>query len=81
MNSLGYEYHSDFARRYVAEGRAEGLAEGRIKTILKVLTKRFGKLTKATQTRVSGVRGALLDRVEDKMMSAQTLDEILELLK
>jgi hypothetical protein len=26
----GYEYQSDFARKYVAQGRAEGLAEGRV---------------------------------------------------
>ena len=25
----GYEYQSDFARKYVAQGRAEGFAEGR----------------------------------------------------
>jgi predicted transposase YdaD len=25
----GYEYQSDFAKKYVAEGRAEGLVEGR----------------------------------------------------
>jgi hypothetical protein len=27
MNSLGYEYQSDFARRYVAQGKAEGKAQ------------------------------------------------------
>ena len=27
----GYEYQSDFAKKYVAQGRAEGLAEGRTK--------------------------------------------------
>src|SRR3954471_7288824 len=27
----GYEYQSDFAKKYVAEGRAEGLAQGRAK--------------------------------------------------
>jgi post-segregation antitoxin (ccd killing protein) len=26
----GYEYQSDFARKYVAEGRAEGRVEGRV---------------------------------------------------
>ncbi|HEY5226952.1 MAG TPA: hypothetical protein VIJ19_00355 [Opitutaceae bacterium] len=29
MASGNYEYQSDFARRYVAEGKAEGKAEGR----------------------------------------------------
>jgi hypothetical protein len=30
MNSLGYEYQSDFARRYFGEGKAEGRIEGRM---------------------------------------------------
>ena len=29
MDPAKYEYQSDFARRYVAQGRAEGQAEGR----------------------------------------------------
>ncbi|MEM9489031.1 MAG: hypothetical protein AAGC55_07800, partial [Myxococcota bacterium] len=29
MELGNYEYQSDFAKKYVAEGRAEGLAEGR----------------------------------------------------
>ena len=31
----GYEYQSDFARKYVAEGRVEGRAEGLL-TVLRV---------------------------------------------
>jgi hypothetical protein len=29
MNKFGYEYQSDFARKYVAQGVAEGKAEGK----------------------------------------------------
>ncbi|MBI4705627.1 MAG: hypothetical protein HY744_31425 [Deltaproteobacteria bacterium] len=29
METGGYEYQSEFARRYVAQGRAEGRADGR----------------------------------------------------
>jgi len=89
MNSLGYEYQGDFARRYVAEGRmegrmegrAEGLVEGRTGTILRLLARRFGTLTEMDQTRVRGAGDAVLDKVESAMMSATTLDEVLELLK
>jgi len=78
MNSLGYEYQGDFARRYVAEGRAEG----RTGTILRLLARRFGPMSETDQTLVRGAGDAVLDKVEDAMMkSATTLDEVLELLK
>jgi hypothetical protein len=54
MNLLGFEYQSDFARRYVAEGKAEGKAEGRAEIILQQLKVRFGSLSDAIQTRVRG---------------------------
>jgi hypothetical protein len=40
MASGNYEYQSDFARRYVAQGKAEGRAEGRAYAILAVLAAR-----------------------------------------
>ena len=82
MNSIGYEYQSDFARRYVAQGRAEGKAEGRAEgraeAILEVLEFRFGPLTDATQTSVRGAQDVQLDRVIERMMTAQTLQEALD---
>jgi predicted transposase YdaD len=94
MNSLGYEYQSEFARRYVAEGRAEGkaegraegiaegnargLLEGRIQTILRALTRLFGTLDETTQTLVRGARGDRLDRIENRMFDAKSLDEVFE---
>ncbi len=35
----GYEYQSDFARRYVAQGRTEGLSEGLSKGLSEGLSK------------------------------------------
>jgi len=78
MNSLGYEYKSDFARQYFAQGRAEGKAEGRVEIILKLLTLRFGPLAEAIQTCVGGAPDAQLDAVAERMISAQTLDEALQ---
>jgi hypothetical protein len=87
MNSLGYEYQSDFARRYYgqgkaegqmegwAKGKAEGKAEGRIEIILKLLALRFGPLTEAAQTRVRGAQDAQLDAVAERMLTAKTLEE------
>src|SRR5882724_664957 len=75
MNSLGYEYQSDFARRYVAQGKAEGKAEGRVEIILKQLALRFGPLTEQVQTRVRSAQGAHLDAVAERILTAQTLEE------
>ena len=41
MNSLGYEYQGDFARRYIAQGRAEAFAEGQTGVLLGVLAYQF----------------------------------------
>jgi hypothetical protein len=87
MNSLGYEYQSDFARRYVAEGKAEGRAEGReegkaegkaegrVEIILKLLALRFEPLTDAVQARVRSAGDAQIDAVAERMLTAQTLEE------
>ena len=77
MNSLGFEYQSDFARRYVAQGRAEGKAEGRVEMILKLLVLRFGPLTQSVQDHVRGAQDAQVDAVAERMLTAQTLDEVL----
>ena len=81
MNSLGFEYQSDFARRYVAQGRAEGRVEGRTETrveiILKLLTLRFGPLTDSVQARVRGGGNVQLDAVLERVLTAQTLEETL----
>jgi hypothetical protein len=74
MNSLGFEYESDFARRYVAEGKAEG----RVEIVLRQLTLRFGPLAAAVQTRVRGAPDAQLDAVVERVISAQTLEEALD---
>jgi len=76
-NSLGYEYQSHFARRYVAQGEAQGRLEGRIDIILKLLALRFGPLTEAAQTRVRGAQDSQLDTLAERMLTAPTLEEAL----
>jgi hypothetical protein len=73
MNSLGYEYQSDFARRYVAQGKAEG----RVELVLRQLELRFGPLTEAVQARVHNAQDAQLDTVAERVLTAQTLEEAL----
>jgi hypothetical protein len=88
-NSLGFEYQSDFARRYVAqglaegreegreEGRTQGRMEGRLDVILKLLAARFGPLPEAVQTRVRGAQDAQLDTLAERLFTAQTLEQAL----
>jgi len=66
MNSLGYEYQSDFARRYVAQGRME--------IILKQLTVRFGPLTEAAHSRIRNADSVQIDAMADRMEKCSKLD-------
>jgi hypothetical protein len=85
MNSFGYEYQSDFALRYIGEGRAAGKAEGnaeaRIDIILQQLALRFGPLTDAVQARIRHARREQLDALLVQVLTAQTLDEALAPLR
>lgn len=89
MNSFGYKYQSDFALRYLGEGRAEGRTEGRaegntearIDIILQQLTLRFGPLTEAVQACIRQAQRAQLDALLAQVLTAQTLDEALAPLR
>ena len=72
MNSLGYEYQSDFARRYVAQGKAEG----KMALLLKQLTMRFGPLTDADQARVRAAQDTQLDALAERILTGNTLEEV-----
>jgi hypothetical protein len=69
MNSLGFEYQSDFARKYVAQGRAEGRAE----IVLKQLQRRFGPLASDVQDRLHNATVPQLDAVAEALLTAPTL--------
>jgi Domain of unknown function (DUF4351) len=73
MNSLGYEYQSDFARRYFGQGKAEG----RLEITLKQLALRFGPLPDAIQTRVRSAQDSQVDALAERLLTAQTLEEAL----
>jgi len=73
MNSLGFEYQSDFARRYFFQGKAEG----RVEIVLELLALRFGQLTDAIQAQVRGAKDVQIVAVAERMLTAQTLEEAL----
>ena len=81
MNSLGYRYQSDFARRHFGEGKAEGLIEGRmegrVELILELLARRFGPLPDSIQTRVRCAQEMELGALTERMLTAQTLEQAL----
>ncbi len=73
MKSGTYEYQTEFARKYVAIGRAEGKAH----TLLHQLTLKFGPLPQALATKLSAFRdGALLDTLLERVLTANRLEEM-----
>lgn len=75
MDPRKYEYQSEFARRYVAQGRAEGEAKGRADLVTRLLESRFGPLTQQAKTRITEASIEELDEIGERLLTAQTLDE------
>ena len=78
MASGTYEYQSDFARRYVAQGRAEGEAQGeargRAHALLRVLSARDIAVPDDVRARISAC--ADLDLLDRWLASAVTARDI-----
>jgi hypothetical protein len=77
MNSLGHDYLSDFARHYVAQGRAKGKTEGRSEMLLRLLALRYSCPAERLQTLIHNLRDAQLDTVAERLLTAPTLEEAL----
>jgi hypothetical protein len=73
-----YDYQSDFAKKYVAEGRAEGRKEGERALLLRLLRTRFGELPATAMARVESAEIAVLERWGERVLSAKTLAEVLD---
>ena len=76
MNSLGFEYQSDFIRRHFCQGKVEG----RVEIVLKLLALRFGPLSEAVQARVRSAQYMEIDAVVERILTAQSLEETLSSL-
>lgn len=79
MDPRKYEYQSDFAKRYVAEGEAKGEVKGRASVVARQLALRFGPLTREVETRIAEASIAELDGIAERLLTAQTLHEALGL--
>lgn len=64
-----YEYQSDFAKQYIAMGRAD--------LIKRLLTTRFGSLSEEVGARLAAASIAQLDAIGERLLTARTLDEAL----
>jgi len=65
------------AERLREEGRAEGEARGRVETLLKLLTLKFGSLDESTTKRLRGASLAELEQWTERVLSAQSLADVL----
>jgi hypothetical protein len=79
MNLPKYEYKTEFAKRYYGQGLSEGQAEGRVELVLRQLTRRFGDLPEEIRTRVRSADIGKLDQIGDRLLTAGTLNEALDL--
>lgn len=80
---------SDIGKQIYAEGRSEGLKEGRSEglkegldalrgLLVKQLTRRFGPLPGAARSRIQAADLALLQRWGERLLSASSLDHVLD---
>jgi len=73
MDPAKYEYQSDFAKRYFAQG----LAEGRTALITRLLKLRFGPLSDEIHAQITAASVNELDAIGERLLTATTLEEAL----
>ena len=73
--------HSALGRERIftvtAEGRQEGLQQGRATLLARLLQLKFGPLDQATQLRLEQADEATLDLWAERILSAQSLGDVL----
>jgi len=74
----GYEYQSDFAKKYYGQGRDEGRKEGERAMLLRQLRARFGELPADVVSRVEGAEVGTIERWGERVLSAKSLAEVLD---
>jgi hypothetical protein len=79
----GYEYQSDFAKKYVAQGRSEGLSEGRAeeaaRNVLAALRVRGLDVPDAVRERILAQKDLeILERWHDRAIVAASLAEVFD---
>jgi hypothetical protein len=59
-----------------AEGRVEGRVEGQARVLIRLLTRRFGKLDAALVQRLESASSEELDLITDRVITAPTLADV-----
>jgi hypothetical protein len=75
----GYEYQSDFAKKYVALGRAEGEAKGEARALLAALRVRGIPVPDAARERILAEQDLeRLERWVERAIVAHSLAEVID---
>ncbi len=78
----GYEYQSDFARRYFSQGRQAGVEigqrQGQCAVLIRLAEQRFGAMPAESRVRVEAADAQTVDRWLDRLLTASSLDELLD---
>jgi hypothetical protein len=75
----GYEYQSDFAKKYVAQGEAQGVVHARAQDVLTVLHARGVAVRDAERDRILAEKDAArLERWLAKAAVASSLGEVID---
>ena len=77
MDPAKYEYQSEFAKRFIAQGKAEGEIQGRAAVLIKQLTLKFGPLSSTVAEQVQQASADQLDRWAERILDAASLDDVL----
>ena len=81
MDPAKYEYQSEFAKRYVAQGeekgKREGMLEGKAELLVRQLSLRFGPLGETDRAVVANAAVEELDAIGERLIGAATLREAL----
>ena len=85
MNPAKYEYQSDFAKHYVAQGKAEGRLEGeadgqragKAALVVRQLTLRFGPLGDGVRMQIEQASIVELDAIGERLLTTTTAEEAL----
>lgn len=76
MSLHGYEFQSEFAKRYAAEGRKQGIEEGQRKILIKQLTLKFGELPDGILQQIRAADHEHLERWAERILVARTIDDV-----
>jgi hypothetical protein len=76
MDPANYEFQSEFAKRYLSQGRAEGRAEGEVTLLSKQLSLKFGPLDNVTVERLRRASTLELECWAERILTANCLDEV-----